>query len=69
MERPSAVVLNGERLEVIEIEDRWISTGVDPASAVVRGFIVRCRGGARFRLIYNDEWGWKGELLPGPRSI
>jgi hypothetical protein len=68
-ERPRAVVLNGERLEIRDIENRWVETGVDYKSDVIRAFVVRCKGGARFKLIHSDRTGWRGELLPGPRSV
>jgi hypothetical protein len=64
--RPAAVERDGERLEVVEIEFTWVETGVDTKAEVLRGFIVRCRHGARFRLIHGDDSGWRGELLPGP---
>jgi hypothetical protein len=63
------VVLNGERLEVRDIENRWVETGVDTTSDVIRAFVVRCKGGARFKLTHSDRAGWRGELLPGPRSV
>jgi hypothetical protein len=66
-ERPAAVVLDGERLEVREIEDSWIAAGVDPKTEITRGFVVRCDRGIRFRLKHCDERGWIGEVLPGPR--
>ena len=68
-EKPKAVVWNGERLDVIDIEDRWIVTGVERTSKVIYGFVVRCQGGARFRLEYNKEDNWSAELLPGPRGV
>ncbi|MCP4604817.1 MAG: hypothetical protein GY847_30570 [Proteobacteria bacterium] len=68
-ERPHGVVLDGERLDVTYIEDSWMESGVDPSADVLRGFVVRCTGGARFRLIHSDKHGWTGKLLPGPRLI
>ncbi len=68
-ERPAAVILDGERLDVQHIEDSWISSGVDSTAEVFYVFIVRCRGGARFRLAHGDESGWRAELLPGPRIV
>ncbi len=68
-ERPCAVVLDGQLLDIKEIEESWISSGIDPKSDVIRGFVVRCAGGARFRLVCNEKCGWTGELLAGPRII
>ncbi len=66
-ERPAAVVLDGERLEVTDIEDSWIAAGIDPRDEVRRGFVVRCLGGVRLRIICRDDTGWTGEIIPGPR--
>ena len=66
-ERPIAVVLDGERLDVTDIENSWIASGVDPLDELRRGFVVRCRGGARLRLVCSDDTGWTGEVIPGPR--
>ena len=68
-ERPIAVIIDDERIDVKEIEDTWISTGVDPQSEVCYGFVVRCFGGMRFRLVYSEENGWRGKHLPGPTII
>jgi hypothetical protein len=68
-ERPVAVLIDGERLEVRSIEDSWIATGVDPKSEVKRGFVVRCDRGVRLRLVFGDESGWTTEVLPGPRLV
>ena len=68
-ERPIGVIVGDERFEVKEIEDTWISTGVDPQSEVCYGFVVRCYGGTRFRLIYSKNRGWRGEHLPGPTLV
>ena len=54
-ERPVEVELSGERFVVKEIEDSWIAAGVDPADEVTRGFVVRCVGGARFRIVHSEE--------------
>lgn len=68
-EQPKAIEVSGSRLNILEIEDRWIATGVESDSEVLRGFIVRCLGGARFRLEHGTQSGWKGELLAGPLLI
>ena len=68
-QRPVAVIFKEERFDVIEIERSWISTGVATTSPVRRGFEVRCRGGARFELVFTDDVGWAIELLPGPRLV
>ena len=68
-ERPIGVVVDGERHDVKEIEDAWISTGVDTRSEVCYGYVVRCFGGMRFRLVYGQESGWRGERLPGPAAV
>lgn len=64
---PIAVIEGGARLEVVAIERAWIATGVATDAPVRRGFEVRCRGGARFRLVNTVGDGWRGEPLPGPR--
>ncbi len=66
-ERPKEVVYNGERLFVTEVEEAWIETGVKRTDDVCYGFLVRCHGGARFRLLHVEHKGWRGELLSGPR--
>ena len=66
-ERPKTVILDGQELPVQVIEKNYIATGVDPQSDIHHWFIVRCLGGARFRLLFVEKTGWKGELLPGPR--
>lgn len=68
-QRPVAVIFEGERFDVLEIENSWIATGVETTSPVRRGFVVRCRGGARFELVHTDERGWNVKLLPGPRLV
>jgi hypothetical protein len=68
-QRPVAVVYEGERFDVVEIDDSWIATGVETSSPVRRGFDVRCRGGARFKLVHTDGEGWSVELVPGPRLV
>ena len=69
MERPAAVVLDGERLDVREVEDAWIQSGVESGSEVVRGFVVRCERGLRFKLQYSEERGWRCEALPGLHAV
>jgi hypothetical protein len=68
-ERPIAVIIDDVRLDVKEIEDTWISTGVDPQSEVCYGFVVRCYGGMRFQLSYSEERAWRGKRLPGPAVV
>jgi hypothetical protein len=68
-ERPIVIILEEQRYNVIEIEDSWIASGLDPKTEITRGFVVRCEGGTRFRLSHGDESGWLGELLPGPRLV
>lgn len=67
--RPVAVLCGDERFEIADIERSWIATGVDTASPVKRGFEVRCKGGARFRLVLTEGEGWEVEPLPGPRLV
>jgi len=67
--RPRAVIFEGQRLEVKEIEDSSISTGIELKSPVQYRFVVRCYGGARFKLIYVDRDGWQAEMLPSLRLI
>ena len=68
-QRPVAVVFEGTRFDVAEIEDSWIATGVETTSPVRRGFVVRCRGGARFELVHVDQSGWRVKQIPGPRLV
>lgn len=68
-ERPIAVIMEDGRYEVIEVEDSWIASGLNPNTETTRGFIVRCKGGARFRLVHGEESGWLGQLLPGLRIV
>ena len=68
-ERPIVVVVDDTELEIREIEDRWISTGVDTSAPVIRGYIVRCQGGARFKLEHSSTNGWKITILPGPKLV
>ena len=66
--RPKAVVADGERRDVVEIEHAWVETGVDPRSPVIHGFVVRCEGGGRYRVLHHSEDGWGAARLPGPRA-
>ena len=68
-ERPMAVIHEGTRHEITEIEDRWIATGVDASSPVFSGFVVRCRGGARFKLEHNVHTGWRINELPSIKIV
>jgi hypothetical protein len=68
-QRPVAVIFEGARFDVIEIEDSYIATGVETTAPVRRGFAVRCRGGARFKLVHTDGNGWSVESVPGPRLV
>lgn len=53
---------------MVELIDAWISTGIDSTDPVEYGFLVRCIGGYRFRLIYAEHTGWSGALIPGPHA-
>ena len=68
-ERPSAVIWEDQVYEVMHTEYLFISTGIESTSPVKRGFLVHCRGGARFKLVLEEGSGWIVELLPGPRSL
>lgn len=68
-ERPLAVLFGDKKLPVLDIIDSWISTGVRPKDAVEFGYLVRCSGGYRFKLIFSEEAGWRGEEIPGPRAV
>lgn len=51
-ERPTAILINGERLEVEAVEDQWRIPGG-------KCFRVRIKDGRRFELFYGelyDEW-------------
>ncbi len=67
--RPKAVIGEDGRRDVLDIERAWVETGVDPQSPVSHGFIVRCEGGGRYRVLHHSETGWSAELLPGPRAV
>ena len=67
--RPVAVFCGDERFDIADLERSWISTGVDTAAPVKRGFEVRCKGGARFRLVLTEGEGWDVLPLPGPRLV
>ncbi len=68
-ERPEAVVFEGKRHEVVSSESLFISTGVETDSPVKRGFMVRCEGGARFRLVLTEGVGWEITPIPGPKLV
>jgi len=68
-QRPVAVFVDGERFDVLQIERSWIATGVETTAPVRRGFEVRCRGGARFKLVHIDGEGWSVDPIPGPRLV
>ena len=68
-ERPSAVILDGRRLDVLEVERSWVESGTESTSEVFRGVVVRCRGGERFRLVFSERQGWKAEMLQSPKAI
>lgn len=65
--RPLAVTFEGAERLVVDIEDSFVAAGIDPASEVRHGWVVRCEGGARFRIVWSQTRGWTGRLLPGPR--
>ena len=67
--RPKAVIDEERRADVVEIEQAWVETGEDPASAVIHGFVLRCEGGARYRVLHHSDIGWAAARLPGPRSV
>ncbi len=66
---PIAVVFDEQRFDVTVIEDAWIATGVDPADAVRRGYLVKCKGGSRFRIEHTEQEGWNIERIPGPHLV
>ena len=68
-ERPIAVLYGDKKLQVVDIIDSWISTGVNTKDAVEFGYLVRCSGGQRFKLIFSEEAGWTGDEIPGPRAV
>ena len=68
-ERPITVIHEGIRYDITEIEDRWIATGVEASSPVFSGFVVRCRGGARFKLEHNPHTGWRVAELPSIKIV
>ena len=66
--RPKKIVDNDLTLDIIDIEDAWVETGVDPASPVIHGFVVRCSGGRRYRVRHRSDGGWSAERLTGTLS-
>ena len=66
---PIAVIHDGQRFDITEIDHSWIATGVDTAAPVRHGYEVRCRGGARFKLVLTEGGAWDVSLLPGPRLV
>ena len=62
-ERPKAVVRDGKRLPVVEVEDSWLETGIEADSDVIQVFRVRCEGGDRFEVTYSPRTGWEGRPL------
>ncbi len=67
--RPKAVIEDNRRTDVVEIEQSWIETGVDPKSPVIHGFVVRCEHGGRYLLLHASDAGWSAKRLPGPRAV
>lgn len=58
-ERPTALRWEGQRLEIVEILDRWCSPGE-------KGFRVRASDSRLFKLVYNElTEEWFVELLSG----
>ena len=68
-ERPDAVIFKGKRHEVASSESLFISTGVETDSPVKRGFMVRCEGGARFKLVLTEGIGWEITPIAGPMLV
>jgi hypothetical protein len=68
-ERPKTVVFDGNRHEVVSSESLFISTGVETDSHVKRGFMVRCEGGARFKLVLTEGVGWEITPIAGPKLV
>ena len=57
-ETPRILLLQGKRVEVLEILNQWIEEGVENR-ARKRFFQVRGSGGSRYRIYYNEktmEW-------------
>lgn len=67
--KPKSIILAGERLDVVEIVDSWITAGVDYDSEVKHGFVVRCVGGPKFKVIHSDRHGWSAQSIQGPRLV
>jgi hypothetical protein len=67
--RPKALIEDGLRREVLEIERAWVETGEDPSSPVIHAFFVRCEGGARYRVLHHSDAGWSAMRLPGPWAV
>ena len=62
-DRPVAFQWEGRRLEVVEVERQWRTTGVDRKSAVLYHYRVRTERG-RFHLIFDcqeDTWQVEAE--------
>ena len=63
-ERPRIIETGDDSFNVAVIEDSWVSTGVNPESETLRGVVVCCENGARFRAVYGEESGWQVNRLP-----
>lgn len=56
-EEPRAIVVDGERLAVMEIVDRWLGSGLDPSDSPQDYFRIRTGDGASHLIRYNRLFG------------
>ena len=67
--KPMKIIDEKHTRDILEIEQSWVETGVELESPIIHGFVVRCIGGARYRIIHHSEDGWFASELPGPRIV
>ena len=61
-ERPTSLVVNGRRLKIIEVIDRWRQAGIDPAQGTKTYFRVKGEDGRVYTLFQDQRsghWFWE----------
>jgi hypothetical protein len=64
-EIPKAMFLHGEKIEVVEILERWIEEGLEDKK-IKRGFKMKGSDGAHYQLYYDEktkEWFYRNSKL------
>lgn len=64
-EYPRALVVGGERVEVV-VEERWVDGPVTAGGETRRGFVVADRRGRSYRVRQGDSGATTVELLDAP---